>query len=85
MRLIVVYLFWGHYKSLECISEAAGLEILSDLATHEDITPVGVYNPKTRILVWHPENPYCHLQEKDPLLIKFLLKTQLTQLMNSYS
>jgi hypothetical protein len=84
MRLIVIYLFWGHYKSLECRSDREGLEILSDLATHEDMEPVGVYNPKTRRITWHPENPFRPLQETDPTLTRFLLKAQLSQLMSSY-
>jgi hypothetical protein len=76
----VVYLIWGHYKLLHCASVAEGLEMLSDLAFHEDIDPVGVYNPATRILTWHPENPYRDLQEKDRYLTKILLKAQLEEM-----
>ncbi len=80
MRPVVIYMYRGQYAMLECVSEEEGLEILSDLATHEKVDPVGVYNPTIQRITWHPENPFRQWQESDPKLKKSLHFAKLFQL-----
>ncbi|WP_128544552.1 hypothetical protein [Larkinella soli] len=77
MNLILIYLYWGQYKMLRCSSGNEGMEILNDLAVHEDIDPVGVFNPRQNQMSWHPSNPFRQVQEHDKLLKRALNRAQL--------
>jgi hypothetical protein len=84
MNLFATYLRWGHYAMVTCLSDQEGLKLLSALAADEYTYPVCVFNPITRQVTWHPENPFRRLQERDPVLSKFLSDAQQVHWMSSF-
>ncbi|WP_128548387.1 hypothetical protein [Larkinella soli] len=54
MENLYIYCFRKHYKILPCSTIQEGLQRLTDLGLVDGIEPIGVYNPKSRRMVWHP-------------------------------
>ncbi|GAB3261684.1 hypothetical protein GCM10027347_26860 [Larkinella harenae] len=51
---LVIYQFRKQYRMLSCNSYQDGLEMITDLALHEAVRPIGIFSSASSQLFWHP-------------------------------